>query len=67
MAKFSDRPALNIDVIALDASNGYVVRASGRGGGGESQLVTEHYATEAALKTRLAAIFDAWAATVNAE
>lgn len=67
MSKFSDRPNLNIDVYALDAGNGYVVRASGRGGSGQSQLVTEHYATEAALKTRLAAIFDAWAATVDSE
>ena len=67
MSKFSDRPSLNLDIYALDAGNGYVVRAAGRGGAGESQLVTEHYATEAALKTRLAAIFDTWAATVNAE
>lgn len=67
MSKFTDRPSLNIDVIALDAGQGYIVRAGGRGNDGTSQVVNEHYSTEAALRTRLATVFDAWAATVNAE
>jgi len=67
MSKFSDRPHLDITVIALDTGQGYIVRASGRGDGGQVQIVSEHYSTELTLRNRLAGIFDAWAATVNAE
>jgi hypothetical protein len=62
---------LNLKITALDAGNGYVLLARGtyKDSEGSAQRAEfhEHRATEALTKARLAQLWDAWAALVDAE
>jgi hypothetical protein len=58
---------LIIEVTALDATHGYNVAVQIRVDGTPPTTINEHYGTETALRSRLATIFDAWAAQVDSE
>ena len=57
---------LRLDIEALDPGNGYnlvgVMIVAG-----DRVMIKEHFATEAALRTRLGTGFDIWAAQVDSE
>lgn len=55
-----------VEVEALDATQGYLVRGLMIVGGARTEI-NEHYATEALVRTRLGTGFDVWAAQVDAE
>ena len=57
---------LHIEVEALDAGNGYVIKAIGIVNG-EREMISEHRATEAEVQARLAFVWNWWAARVDAE
>ena len=61
------REFLNIEVEALDATQGYLVRVKGRDDTNGVRELAEHYDTEAATRSRLATVWDWWADQVNAE
>ena len=55
-----------IEVEALDATQGYLLRGLMIVDGARTEI-NEHFATEAAVRTRLGTGFDIWAAQVDAE
>jgi hypothetical protein len=55
-----------IDIEALDAGQGYLLRGLLIVENARSEI-NEHHATEASLRTRLGTGFDIWAAQVNSE
>jgi hypothetical protein len=57
---------LRLEVEALDAEQGYLLRGK-MTINGERTEIAEHYDTEADLRTRLGTGFDIWAAQVDAE
>lgn len=56
----------NIEVEALDAGQGYLLRGLLIVDGVRTK-VNEHYATEAEVRTRLGTGWDLWAGQVNSE
>ena len=57
---------IRMEVEALDAGQGYLLRAYMNVDGVRTEI-NEHHATEALVRTRLGTGFDAWAAQVDAE
>lgn len=57
---------LRLEVEALDAGQGYLLRGLMMVDGARTEI-NEHHATEAVLRTRLGTGFDIWAAQVDAE
>ena len=55
-----------IEVNALDAGNGYVIKARSNIAG-DRQEVNEHRATEAEVQARLATLWQWWAGQVDSE
>lgn len=55
-----------VEVEALDASQGYLVRGLMIVEGARTEI-NEHYGLESEVRTRLGTGFDVWAAQVNAE
>lgn len=55
-----------VEVEALDASQGYLVRGLMIVDGASSEI-NEHYGLESQVRTRLGTGFDVWAAQVNSE
>lgn len=58
---------LKMEVEALDATFGYKVTVLGSVTDGSRYAITEHYATEAEVATRLGTIWSQWAALVDSE
>jgi hypothetical protein len=54
------------EVEALDSGQGYLLRGTLTVNGARNEI-NEHFATEAAVRTRLGTGFDLWAAQVDAE
>lgn len=55
-----------VEVEALDASQGYLLRGLMIVEGARTEI-NEHYGLESEVRTRLGTGFDVWAAQVNAE
>ena len=55
-----------VEVEALDASQGYLVRGLMIVEGARTEI-NEHYGLESEVRTRLGTGFDVWAGQVNAE
>ena len=55
-----------VEVEALDAGQGYLLRGQMIVAGARTEI-SEHYATEAAVRTRLGTGWDIWAGQVNSE
>lgn len=62
----AQRNVLKLDVEALDATQGYLLRGLMIVDGARTEI-NEHHSTEAALRTRLGTGFDTWAAQVDSE
>lgn len=56
-----------VQVEALDAGQGYLIRGTIKLEGQEGTQINEHAATEALVRTRLGTGFDIWAAQVDSE
>ena len=57
---------IKLEIFALDATFGYTLKGIGVVNG-ERTEINEHYATEAAMKSRLATLWQWWANQVDAE